>query len=322
MAEETENKPTVDTTSPVIPSGTTNTVEKIVPQSVPSEYASLGVQTGYAPTPVNKLRMFIVGPSGEGKTTFLSGIPRTLILDFERGANGIPYGRAHRLFVSDPVQLRSLVDRLVKDARNPNRPYDRIGIDTIDQMVEFMNPVAAAAQREKSRWTGSDITEYGDGGAGWAKLRNSCWSIIQELEKAGYTWTVLGHITEKNIKVNRQDRTVPRPVLFDSFARLVGRNCEVFAAIYSLVETEKTVMKFQGKSIPGPDKEVIHVYMDVTTINSEKNTGQGKLRNVPTMTTKMLLPYPMTGEYGWDVFAAEYESAVEKVKKQIGTIGA
>lgn len=291
-----------------------NSVEKMVPQAVPSLYARLGVETGYNPTDAKHLRMFIVGPSGEGKTTFLSSIPRTLILDFERGACGVPNARAHRIYVPNGKVLREIVKQLVDDGKNPNRPYDRIGIDTVDQFVEMMNPEIAEEYRSKTKWTGDDITEYGESGAGWAKLKNGCWSVLQELEKAGYAWTIIGHITEKTITVNRQSRTVPRAVLFDSFAKLIHRNTEVFATIYSQMEQEQTYTTFQGRQVPGIVKDVVRVYMDMTTMSSEKNTAQGKLRSVPVMTTKILLPDPMSGQYGWDSFTAEYNAAVNRVK--------
>ena len=301
-----------------IQTGTTNTVTKITPQTVPADYAALGVQSGYNPLPADKLRMFIVGPSGEGKTTFISSSPRTLVLDHEVGADGIPGSRAHRLSITTPEKLEQIVVKLEADGKKANRPYDRIVFDTIDQMVEMMNPHLAKIQSAKrGQWEGDDITSFGDRGGGWAILKSGCWSYIQRVEKAGYTWTCVGHITEKNIRVNNQDRTVPRPVLFDSFTRLIGRNCAVFAAIYSQVELEPTYRILQGRQVKGADKEVVRVYMDATTISSEKNTGQGKLRGVPTMTTKILLPDSLGGKHGWDTFKAEYDAATAKVRKQL-----
>jgi hypothetical protein len=296
----------------------TNTVTKITPQAVPADYASLGVVTGYEPTPAKGLNMFIAGPSGEGKSTFLAGTPRTLILAFEKkGANGIPFNRAHRIPVPDKATLDRILDKLVADSKNPNRPYDRIGFDTIDQMVEMMNPEIATEYRNKTKWTGDDITEFGESGAGYAKLRTGCWYYFQELEKVGYAWTCVGHVTEKTITVNHQPRTVPRLVLFDSFSKVIFRNADVFATIYSMVEQEQTTIDFQGKKVPGPMKDIIRVYMDMTTIASEKNTAQGKLRSVPVMTSKIFLPEPLSGKHGWDSFEAEYTAAVNKVKAQI-----
>lgn len=300
-----------------VESGTTNRVQKISPQTLPAAYSSLGVTRGYNPVPSKDLRMFIVGPSGEGKTTFVSGTPRTLVLDFERGASGIPGAKAHRLHIPTAEALNKIIAVLVRDAQSPTKPFDRIVFDTIDEMAEVMNPALAARQREVSRFTGTDITDFGTKGAGWAILKAGCWSKVQELELAGYTWTIVGHITEKTITVNNKDRTVTRPVIFDSFSRLIGRNCEVFAAIYSLMEEIEVTRDYNGRKVGGIKQAVNRVYMDATTINSEKNTGQGKLRGVPTMTTKILLPEPLSGAYGWDAFTREYDDAVTKIKEKL-----
>ena len=298
----------------------TNVMEKVTPQTLPSEYTALGVKRGYNPILVEQLRMFIVGPSGEGKTTLLSGCPRTIILDFERGASGVPNARAFRVHIPTPTVFRNVVDKLIEDGPKPNRPFDRVAFDSIDEMIELLNPEFAAELRENTKFTGTDITDYGTRGAGYAILKDRCWAEIKKLETAGYVWTCIGHLTTKTITINNKERTVPRCVLFPTFASLINRNCDVFAAIYSQVEKEETTMMHQGHRIPGPPRDVVRVYMDATTINSEKNTGQGKLRGVPTMTTKILLPNPLTGKYGWDVFATEYNAAIEKVRSQVKSL--
>jgi hypothetical protein len=85
-----------------------------------------------------------------------------------------------------------------------------------------------------------------------------------------------------------------------------------------MVEAEDTEIEIQGRKVKGPKKDVVKVYMDATTINSEKNTGQGKLRGIPTMTTKIHLPDPLlTNESGWSTFAAEYNAAIAKVRNII-----
>lgn len=299
----------------------TNTVVPVAPMTtpaVPSSYAKLGVKSGYDPTPPTDLNFFIIGPSGEGKTTFVSSIPKTLILSFEKkGANGIPNSRAHRIPVGDRATLDAVFAQLEADAKNPARPYTRVCFDTIDQMVEMMNPEIAAEYRAKTRWTGDDITEFGEKGAGWAKLKSGCWEYFQRLEKAGYSWVCIGHVTEKTITINNQERTVSRVVLFDSFAKLITRNADVLATLYSVVEQEATEITYNGKKLPGPMTDVVKVYMDMTTMPTEKNTTLGKIRNVPMMTSRLTLPAPLSGKFGWDEFLDSYTSAVEKVKAQL-----
>jgi hypothetical protein len=55
--------------------------------------------------------------------------------------------------------------------------------------------------------------------------------------------------------------------------------------------------------------------MSAGEISMGIGTFQGKIRGVPTIRTKLLLPSPMSGEYGWDIFVAEYDKAVAEIEK-------
>ncbi len=297
-----------------------NVMVEVQPQTLPAAYTKLGVTRGYNPYPAEQLRMFIVGPSGQGKTTFISGCPRNLILDFEGGAPGVIAPTSHRVHVSTYEDLEAIVALLKADARNPNRPFDRVTFDTVDQYVEMMNPVLAAEKAAKTKWNGNDITQFGSEGSGWAILKNGCWNIITSLQRVGYAWTCIGHITIEHKVIANKAISTPRPVLFPSFARLVGRNSEVFACIYSGMETEKYEEPLKlpdGRTtVLKKHREVNKVYMDCTTVSSEKNVGTGKLRGVPTMKTRLELPDPLTGKFGWDTFVTMYDEAVESIKSK------
>lgn len=298
-------------------SGATNTMVQVEPQTLPAAYSKLGVTRGYSPYPAEQLRMFIVGPSGQGKTTFISGCPRNLVLDFEGGAPGVINPTSHRLHIPNYEALETIIALLKKDARNPKRPFDRITFDTIDQFTEMMNPVLAEQKRATTKFDGDDITTFGGEGAGWAILKNGVWRFITDLQHLGYTWTCIGHITTESKVIAGKSIEVPRPVLFPSFARLIGRNSEVFASIYSRTEKGRKLVKAGDKMVEVPSNEdIVKVYMDCTTIASEKNVGTGKLRGVPTMTKQLELPDPLTGEYGWDTFVRVYDEAVASVRSQ------
>lgn len=305
--------------------GTTNIMTQVEPQTLPAAYTKLGVTRGYSPYPADQLRMFIVGPSGQGKTTFISGCPRNLVLDFEGGAPGVINPTSHRLHIPNYAALEAIVALLKQDARNPKRPFDRVTFDTIDQFTEMMNPVLAEQKRKTTKFDGDDITTFGGEGAGWAILKNGVWRIITELQHLGYTWTCIGHITVETKVIAGKSIEVPRPVLFPSFARLIGRNSEVFASIYSRIGKKKVPITHGGKPLLDRDgspqmrdgnENLVKVYMDCTTIASEDNVGTGKLRGVPTMTKKLELPDPLTGKYGWDTFVQVYNEAVASVKEQ------
>lgn len=299
---------------------TVNPIQEIKPTAIPSGYAALGVQSGYHALAAKDLRMFIIGPEGMGKTTFAMGSPRTLVLDFDGGAWGVPYARANYLRISTAEGLHTVTDKLVADVKagppKSLRPFDRVVFDTGDQMLDVLNPELAERHNK-----GIDITQYGAKGAGYSLWRSAFWEEIQKVQAAGYAWTVVGHITEKFIIVNKKEKTVLRPVMFDSLAKQIARNCEIFANIYTVTETEQlyTTKDYKGQPIqvPAGTKSVRKGFMDISGGDSPIGTFQGKNRGVPTIRTKIELPDPMSGLLGWDVFEAEYNAAVTKIQNQI-----
>ncbi len=289
-----------------------NVVQKITPMSIPQAYKDLGVESGYKPRPPEKLRMYIVGPSGQGKSTFVSGSPRTLILDFDDGVWGIPRKRASGVIIKDAEHLHRVTARLVEDTKNNARVFDRIVVDTIDQMLEVMNPELAA---EKKNCT--DITQWGGKGGGWSLLKTACWREIRMLEDVGYTWTFVGHLRESTITINDKEITVTRPVLFKTFANLLLSNCDVFASVYSAVEEVEITRSYKGRQIAAGTKKIPRIFMDISTLDGIKKAGEGKLRGVPNLETKIKLPEPIEGGFGWDAFCKVYTDAVEETKKRV-----
>ena len=277
---------------------------------VPADYAAMGVVTGYSPPDPERLRFFIIGPSGDGKTAFVSGIPNTLILDFEGGAWGVPNSRAARKVITNGKEFELMISKLEADGKKPNRPYRRVVFDTIDQYVEMMNPYIAPDYKC------ADMTEYGTKGAGWAKLKNRCWSYIHRLEVAGYSWCIMGHITEKSITINNKDRTVVRPVLFDSFSKHVSRNSDYFMTVHSRMTSKPTFKEVHGVKYPLGSTEICEYVIEASAVGSLLGTAQSKQRGVPTMPGVIILPDLFSSVNGWDTFCNAYRKSIEEVKRK------
>ena len=285
---------------------TVDTAPNKVP--VPADYAALGVVSGYTPRPAEGLRFFIVGPTGEGKTTWVSSIPDTIILDFELGADAIPEARATRVTIGNYAHYDSLLTKLIADAEAKKKHYKRVVIDTGD---EWMHMISAQLATEHNV---EDITEYGSKGHGWGLIRTRCWKGLQALQMAGYSWTVVGHLSEKTITnpVTHQDMTVVRPVIFKSLAEQILRNSDFHATIWRSISTEQEMetVVAAGRKIQRPKKEqkiVKKWFFDCRSLDNRT----GKERGVPTMAQKFEVP--LIG--GWDSFVTEYNQAIEKVKK-------
>jgi hypothetical protein len=290
---------------------TVNPVKEIKPMGVPSQWAAIGAEVGYRPLPATALRQFILGPHGGGKTTFVAGIPRALILDFECGSWGVPLPKATRLEVVNHETLERALNILDAEAKSSSRPFDRVIFDTVDQWSELMNSVLAA---EKGV---ADITAYGGKGHGWSMLRHACWDIVKRIEKAGYAWTVVGHLTEKTITVNEKERTVTRPVIFDTFAKQVSRNADLIGSVSAVVEQEQVTQEYKGRQIPAGTKDVRKVYLDVADTGTALGNLETKKRGVPTLRDRIELPPCMDGHSGWDYFVKAYNEAVEQVKSRV-----
>jgi len=276
---------------------------------IPDDWAALGAATGYDPRKVEDLRLWVVGPSGEGKSTFLSSIPGNIILDFDIGAEGIPGSKAIRIPIGSYDHYMAVTDKLIADAKNNRKIGVRVTIDTVDEWVSL---ITNQLQREKGV---EDITEFGSQGHGWALIRDRCWSRLRDLEEAGYTWACVGHLTTKTetSPVDKKDRTVLRAVVFPSFAKKITTKCDFKLTVYCMLHSEEKTKKKKlgdGRVIEVPDGTITtrKYYVDSFT-TAEK---EGKSRGVPTMERKFEIP--LIG--GWDIFANKYNTAVEEAKKK------
>lgn len=293
-----ESKPTVNPTGACMP----NTV-------IPDDWAALGATTGYDPKKAEDLRLFIVGPSGEGKTTFVNSIPDNLILDFDDGANASPGSVATRIPVPHYERMMLVIDKLVADAKAGKRRFQRVTFDTIDEMVSLTQK---QLEREKQV---EDITEFGSQGHGYNLILGRIWSKVRELEEAGYTWAFVGHLrtkTEVN-PVTKKEETKLREATFPSVAKKILTRSDFKLTAYSLLDTKKIMAK---RNIPGRGEIEVEVGKEDTTVyyidTMTTAARDGKARGVPTLARKIQVP--LCG--GWSEFATQYDAAVEEARKQ------
>jgi len=270
---------------------------------VPSDWAALGMKAGYDPKPAEALRLFVVGPSGEGKTTFVSSIPRNVILDYDNGANAIPGGRATRLHVRTYEQLDMYVKKLVEDAKAGRRHWDRVTFDTIDELIAM---IKHRLEEEKGV---EDITEYRSTGYGYNAILQRFWSLVLDLEQAGYTWAVVGHMktVEETDPATKKPMTRVRESVYPGVAKKILTQSDFKLTVYSISQTTEKKAKRKlpdGREIEVPaGTETRQVFFVDSMTTSERDN---KSRGVPSMERKFELP--LVG--GWDAFKAKYDAAV------------
>lgn len=276
---------------------------------IPTDWAKLGVVSGYNPKSAEDLNLYVVGPSGEGKTTFDSSIPDNMILDFDKAAESIVGSRAMRIPIVSYEQYMQITQKLIDEGKAGKHVVHRVSIDTTD---EWIGMIVNRLQAEKGV---DDITEFGAQGHGWAMIRERCWSRLRELEQAGFVWSCVGHMitkTETN-PVTHKERTVIRDAVFPSFAAKIVRSSDFKLTIYCInKEIQKKVKKklSSGQEIEVPvGTEMTSKYFLDSYTTAER---EGKGRAAPGMIRKFEIPHINA----WDVFKNNYNVAVEAAKKQ------
>lgn len=276
---------------------------------VPDDWAALGAEAGYNPKTAEKLRMFIVGPSGEGKTTFAASIPKNLILDFENRADAISGGRATRVKIKDYQHLMAIIDKLKADAKADNRRFERVTGDTVDEMIAMIKHQIEAEKGVE------DVTDYRSEGYGYNVILQRFWSIVQDLEQAGYAWAVVGHLKTKTEvdPATKKAVTRIREAVYPSVAKKILNLSDFKLTVYCLttvVDKKKKRKLPSGQVVEVPDGQDTKMvyYADTLTTDVRDNKTSG----VPSMERKFELP--LVG--GWDVFKEKYEAAVEVERKK------
>ncbi|KKN66011.1 hypothetical protein LCGC14_0476030 [marine sediment metagenome] len=276
---------------------------------IPAGYADLGAVAGYNPPPPEKLNMLVVGPSNEGKSTFINSTPRTMVLDFEKGSDSIIDPKAIRIPIRDIAHYDKILAKLIADAKTGNRPFDRVAIDTGDEAAGMLSLWIA---NEKDI---EDIAEYGREGHGWFLLRNRFMHRLRELNNAGYAWTIAGHIVEEKITDRKgKERLRIKPALFPSLYKSVLRLASFEMTFYRLAKSQQRMKTIKhptsGANIEVPDGDNVDVvetyYLDMRALDGEP----GKKRGVPNMAGRFELPLVD----GWQVFKDNYNRAVNELK--------
>jgi len=282
---------------------TPNTVPKI-----PADWAKLGVEAGYNPKKPEDLNLWIVGPSGEGKTTFDSSIPDHLILDFDKSAESIIGSRAKRVPILNYEHYMKITQKLIDEGIAGKHVWHRVSFDTVD---EWVGMIINQLQKEKDV---EDITDFGSHGRGWAMIIKRCWSRLRELEHAGYVWSCVGHMiikTETN-PATHKERTIVRDSVFPTMSAQIVNSSDFKLTIYYLSTTvKKSVVKKlpSGQIIKQTEESIVPTYY-LNSITTEER--QGKSRGAPGMNRKFEIPHLNA----WDIFVRNYNTAIEAAKKQ------
>ena len=294
----------------VAPKPKINPTAKAKPNTVPlipTDWSLLGLVGGYNPKLAEALRLYALGPYNEGKTTFIASIPNNIILDFEDGANAIVGPNSVRIHIRDYEHLVQVTKKLVEDAKNKNQHWKRVSFDTIE---EFVDLIKHQLEVEKNV---EDITDYGSRGHGYNLILQRVWSVVMDLEQAGYTWAIVGHQkikTEMNPATKKEEAKI-REAVYPGVAAKIKNKSDFQITVYRLPKTKviKTQVKIATGQVITQEKEVTANVYYACSFTSDR--GDAKSRGVPTMDAKFEIPLIN----GWNVFKEKYDNAVEAARK-------
>ncbi len=139
----------------------------------------------------------IIGAPGIGKSGILSRGEKTLVLQTEAGLNHI---KCMKVVIRSWSDWEDVWTALVKSKQSGKFPYDTIGIDTIDNFVDFANDEAVS--RGQSKYKSAEINTVGDipNGAGWSWSTDLIKNAFEKLESLGVCVYYIGHLEYKEVK--------------------------------------------------------------------------------------------------------------------------
>jgi len=285
--------------------------------SIPADYAAMGAAYGFEPPDPSRLTMLLTGFSGVGKTTFVSSIPKGLVVSFQPdGAGSVIAARAAHIFIKDWAAWDKLRTRLTADGAKPDRPFDTIIIDTSDEWFGPLSDRIIAIWNERAKTPARTIGEVGQKGKGFAEVGVLMMNELRAIQSAGYGWIVTGHLAEKTIDITGPDgkpqmTTKIRPVLTPSCFQHLVRGAFIKAQILPFTQTTRSVKKKLADDreietpVSIPQTERIKEYRLTIRAGDSDTDIKARLPGLP-----QYINLPVVD--GWAALTTEYLAAVAR----------
>lgn len=142
----------------------------------------------------NPKNLIIFGLPKIGKTTALSTLPNSLLVDLENGSDYISGVKVKVNSIKEINELR----KAIKEAGNP---YEFIIVDTVTALEEMAKPLALKMLLESpagTNFTGNDPTQAPNG-LGWGLMRQALQKLIDIFAQCAKNVILVGHVKDKNI---------------------------------------------------------------------------------------------------------------------------
>ena len=139
----------------------------------------------------------VVGAPGIGKSGIMARGDKTLVIQTEAGLNHI---KCMKVVCRSWSDWEDIWSALIKAKQAGKFMYDTIGVDTIDNFVDYANDEAVA--RGQAKYKSAEINTVGDipNGAGWAWSTDLVKNAFEKLESLGVCVYYIGHLEYKSVK--------------------------------------------------------------------------------------------------------------------------
>lgn len=280
--------------------GASDETIEVAGSPIPSRYLS-GIDATtdpFDPPKAHRLRVYVVGQVGTGKTALACSIPDAHIFDAQDKSSGVSR-LAPGSLVARPRSLKELrrrIDLLVNDGPKKSG-FRTVVFDPLSTIVYGL--IATGLADEKNV---DDIGEYGREGKGWRIVNNEFVDWYERLWLAGYGVWCFGHITPPLSKGGEFKHEVTPGVR----AYLISSSEFHFMTSVRAVTVPRKVKDGRGRSIVRSDR-VARYFLDMIPILDPDADKFHARQHIPMIEDSIV----HKEGHGYDSFRAVYESSVK-----------
>ena len=184
---------------------------------------------------------YIYGAPKVGKTTLGAGMPKPLLLAFERGYNALA-----GIMVQD-IMSWSDIKQVVRELKKPEvkEKFSTVIIDTVD---------IAATYCEKYICGQNGVNAIGEipYGQGWTLLKKEFEDVFRTITQLGYAVCFIAHYKEGSFKKSDgSEFSIIRPSVSDTYNRIIENMADLYGYMYIDNTDGKSVAKIRLRSQDG-----------------------------------------------------------------------
>lgn len=292
-------------------------------RTIPAAYQKWNLRPGFHPPEPHRLRFFMLGMPGKGKTTYAASMDNTIFIDPEDTVGFCEQMKATPFIPKNGTELQEFIDFLISEGRAGRHAFKHVVFDTAEKVLQFIVPHISEVYSKKYNRKIDDIREFGEKGAGWGKVNGWFQDTLNDLYMAGYGWTCIGHQKEevRNVRGEggrMEEQIVYRSALNAGILSAVSRDAQFIGNIHrrTTPETRKKSVKLpNGKEIETTETVSVTKYlleMAVPENTDQPATALLKQRLEAYMPERI----DITGYDGWDNFVAAYNAAIAQVTQE------